>query len=355
MQGRYQLEQQCASLSNLSNLLFKAKKPMCELQQVLNEGVSTILNDARIIELIGTWTPVWGPVVYSTKYETSNQSKSQSERFVPDNVAFVVKTTQFGATTYVISVAGTNSKSMNNICKQDLKVKPADMVKWEDVTKQNVPGKISLGTFIGLTNVLKKLIDINGIASTQLSLLDWIKTSPFESGSEIACVGHSLGAAISSSLAGWLAVTKAAGEVKISAYPTAGPTVGDKEWAEHTFAVLNGNFFGKMNSLDVVPLAWDRITSVKTIYEPYGLLPKLPVRAGLKYLASLVKIENSYHRGPGWTQFEGQFNSKVKDDGKAPFLLQIMYQHLPAYVGPLGYSDYFQLASQIYPQPVDPR
>src|SRR4051812_17363077 len=110
--GRYSLEQQCASLSNLSNLLFKAKKSIHDLQNVLNEGVYTILTDIRITELIGSWTIVWGPVVYSKKHEVLNQAKHHNKRVVPDHVVFVAKTLQFGNPTYVIAVAGTNSKSI---------------------------------------------------------------------------------------------------------------------------------------------------------------------------------------------------------------------------------------------------
>lgn len=348
---RYSKQQQAACLSNLSNLLFKAKRPFHELQEILSTGTQTVLADSRVQELIGEWKIVWGPVVHSVEFDPS---KKTDKRQIPDNVCFVAKTNQNGTPIYLIAIAGTNSKSLReDICNQDLRVRPKNMEDWKKVTgNESVKGKIALGTRMGLTTVLNNLID----HQKSSSLKDWIIAHPFEDGSELITAGHSLGAALSSTLAVWLADTRQVWEgsnICISTYPTAGPTPGDKNWAEHAMETLQGRFYGTYNSLDAVPRAWDRIDTVKSLYEPFGLKPKLPIKTGLRALVALVGKDNPYHRCSGWTMFEGKFNPNAPGKPRAPFMNQIMYQHLLAYIEPMGYQDYFRLQEEIYPRPED--
>ena len=348
---RYPKLQQAACLSSLSNLLFKAKRPLSELQSILSEGTRKILGDERVWGLIGHWEIVWGPVVHSVK---ANPEKGGVKQ-IPDNVCFVVRTTQFGITSYLIAIAGTNSKSLReDICNQDLRVRPCNMVEWSTITGASIPtGKIALGTRLGLASVLEKLID-----PEKGSLKQWLTSYEFERDAELMTAGHSLGAALSVVLAVWLSdcrKTWGGKEVTISTYPTAGPTVGDHLFSTHAMESLQGMFFGRYNTLDAVPRAWDRIDTVKSLYEPYGLKPKLPIKVGIKTLTRLVGKNNPYHRCAGWTTFEGKFNPNAPGKERSPFMNQIMYQHLLAYIEPLGYLEYFKLQEQIYPRPEDGR
>jgi|ERR1712137_152122 len=349
--ARYDKQQQAACLSNLSNLLFKAKRPYAELQQILSTGTKAVLSHNRVHELIGEWNIVWGPVVRSVKYD----DKAKVAKHIPDNVCFVAKTTQFGHDTYLIAIAGTNSKSLKeDICNQDLRVRPVNMVEWSSISgARGQAGKIALGTSMGLKCVLENIVDpIHG------SLTNWLVCNNFAAGSELITAGHSLGAALCSVLAVWLADTRDrwGGEaVDISTYPTAGPTPGDKLWAEHAMKSLNGQFYGRYNTLDAVPRAWDRIDTVKTLYVPYGLKPRIPIKAGIKVIERLVGKNNPYCRCAGWTSFEGTFNPNAPGSPKSPFMNQIMYQHLLAYVEPMGYQEYFKLQEEIFPRPQDGR
>ena len=349
----YTLEQQAASLSSLSNLLFKAKRPYTVLDSIINEGVTKILKDFRVKSLLGEWKIVWGPTIYSAKNE---KKPDPSKSCVPDNVWFVVETEQFGHKTYLIAVAGTNSKSLGqNICKQDLKVKPKDMVSLESITKvSNSNGRIALGTSIGLDIVLNHVTCV-----LKPTLVEWLQSLDCTSETHIITAGHSLGAAIASTLAVYIADTKhliKGGEhIVVTTYPTAGPTVGDRAYAEHAMRTLNGRFYGKFNSLDAVARAWDRIHEVKTIYQPYDLNPKIAIKTGIRFLESLVSDNNPYCREAGWTRFTGEFNPTPKPEGKArlPFIAQVLYQHLAAYIVPLGYQEFYLLQAEIYPRPID--
>merc|ERR1712137_1280858 len=309
--ARYDKQQQAACLSNLSNLLFKAKRPYAELQQILSTGTKAVLSHNRVHELIGEWNIVWGPVVRSVKYD----DKAKVAKHIPDNVCFVAKTTQFGHDTYLIAIAGTNSKSLKeDICNQDLRVRPVNMVEWSSISgARGQAGKIALGTSMGLKCVLENIVDpIHG------SLTNWLVCNNFAAGSELI-------------------------------------TAGDKLWAEHAMKSLNGQFYGRYNTLDAVPRAWDRIDTVKTLYVPYGLKPRIPIKAGIKVIERLVGKNNPYCRCAGWTSFEGTFNPNAPGSPKSPFMNQIMYQHLLAYVEPMGYQEYFKLQEEIFPRPQDGR
>jgi len=355
----YNLEQQAASLSWLSNVLFKAKKPVKELQQCLNDAVKLTLQDVRVRALIGNWEPVWGPCLDNVKYSSSTV-KPENKPVCPDNICFVVKRTDCDPPVYLISIAGTNSKSLENICNQDLKVKKSDMIPWHQIAGGNESsGKIALGTVNGLERIRFQLLDNHSDLNTQMNLDSWLKSHSFEAGSHLVTAGHSLGAALCSTLAVWLADNRSVwgGEqVNISTYPTGGPTVGDNDWAQHAMRTLHNQFYGKANSLDAVFLAWNNLDQVKNLYSPWGLKPKIPVRAGLKALQALPGKPNPYCHEGGWVQFQGAFEPDAAKympflPSRTPFLTQILYQHVPAYIAPLRFQEYFALQAQIYPQP----
>ena len=282
-----------------------------------------------------------------------NKNQGGDKSVVPDNVCFVVRTTQFGRATYLVAIAGTNSKSLReDICNQDLKVKGTDMVQWSSIIEKSGSfGKIALGTNRGLDTILNLLVD-----QKKGNLRNWFINYEFESDAEIITAGHSLGGALCYVLATYLADTRNiwGGEGRmLSTYPTAGPTPGDRTWTEHAVEILDGKIYGVMNTLDAVPRAWDRIDTVEEIYKEFGLKPKLLVKTGVRTLARLPGKPNPYYKGSGWRTFDGTFEPNPPGKPRTPFINQIMYQHLTAYVIPLGYKEYADLQHELFPRPED--
>ena len=351
MNGSYSVERQVASLSFLANFLFKAKRPFLQLESVLKDGIFTLLVEPRIQELIGEWEVVWGPIVYAAPYSRKPGTKVP---LVPDNVCYVVKTHQFDTPTYLIAIAGTNTRSIReNICDQDLKVKGSEMVTWSSIV--HIPGdygKIALGTKNGLETILHRLED-----KQKGSLRRWLYNTHFEPNAKIITAGHSLGAALCTTLAVWMVDTidgwNAGQGVEISTYPTAGPTPGDRMWTSHAMKALENRFFGVYNTLDPIALAWDKIEMVENLYTPYGLTPSMVTKMGIRTLAKLPGNPNPYAKADGWRTFDGDFEPNAPGSSRTQFINQVIYQHVAAYIDPMGYREFVELQKEIFPRPVD--
>ncbi len=234
---------------------------------------------AASTDLIGNWQVVWGPVVYVHGAMLNSEQNGQA-KFTQTNAMFVA----WDGTRYVVAVAATNATSVYDWAIEDFTLTPA--MKWTDALAAWAAGTppeaaasaaapqgdtslfqhkpaITAGTYTGVSYLLQRLPDPN----TGVLLVDWLNTRP-NADAPITVVGHSLGGALSPTLA--LALCDPDGGLlnvkpQVQAYPSAGATPGNQPFADHYFSILkpssgaqswqNWNAVSK-NQFDLVPSAW---------------------------------------------------------------------------------------------------
>ncbi|WP_298427753.1 hypothetical protein [uncultured Kordia sp.] len=280
MKPLYNKTQIIHSLSFASNSAFKkvfedestCKKSYEKLQNFVTEVSKKVFLDETIKKLIGDdWETVWGPVVYSHDHNSSFA--------VADNTmgAYYSKSQNL----FVIAIAGTNSISSYGWIQEDFHVNKTAV--WKDISGKGY-GDISQGTATGL-NILRNTMKYKN-KNLLTGLKDFIIRNDVKL-AEVAVTGHSLGGALSPALALYLSDKQSEWDPKktmnISTYPTAGPTIGvhkvyswpsgetGKSFTDYFEEQIKKNrikCFGIKNSLDIVPLAWNR-TDLATIPSLY--------------------------------------------------------------------------------------
>ncbi len=229
----------------------------------------------------GDWKLAWGPGNFQF---TSSDEQS-------DNAAFVVYSAS--QDTYILAIAGTNPNGKLDWLVEDFMVGPELLVKWPMATEQSklvkptiIPVKevvntdkmISAGTAYGVYYTLTGMVQSQHSPAPDQTLetyLSQLKQSQ-NSTSQLIVTGHSLGGALSPTIANWaqdkLTQTDTKWNGHVFAMPTAGPTPGNAAYAAdwdakfpHRAVTVNpGNIVNYLNVLlynqcDVVPYAWQHI------------------------------------------------------------------------------------------------
>ncbi len=228
----------------------------------------------------GDWSVVWGPCVYTKLAKDATTG-------TPTNSAFVAYSPSQNS--YVVSVAGTNFKSITDWLSEDVNVLPANQVSWSKFNPINLTqltpsteAWIDGGSALGVTDLLTQLFDTSQSANCQ-SLGGFLQNLPnnpdFTTGASLYFSGHSLGGALTQVLPLYLHAALVAvnqGESGKSVWgpvyvlPTAGPTPGNKYFAELFNQTFPGNIAtgfspvpywntDVISNLDIVPAAWNNI------------------------------------------------------------------------------------------------
>lgn len=285
----YDREQIVFSLNMLSNALFNVDSSMTYLETQANEVISSTLNDQKVISKIGKWEIAWGPKIFVSNKETCGNSCAVDNLLVMFRADERNSFAENRPPKYVLATAGTNTLSEFGWFDEDFKVdvlkqwpvasgNPTsfpDLSSLPDVQESTAEDyknavAISIGTQTGVSELLK-------LTSDGMTITDWL-ASEFESSaetSEIAVVGHSLGGALSPTLALLLkeyqSVWNQEKSLRVTTAPTAGASPGTYGFRDHFFNFFDSNtFFGKMNSIDMVPNAWqaDMMEKIPTLYHP---------------------------------------------------------------------------------------
>jgi len=374
----YQKEQIIHSLSFISNAAFGLEFSKKEyLDNFVNEiMVTNVVTNKTFSPYIGDWELVWGPCVYSHD-ATSSFARA-------DNTMAIYYSTTLKL--FVVAIAGTNTVSSFGWAVEDFNV--TEVVAWDSITGTG-QGNIAKGTADGL-NILLTLEDANTKINCVKALGDFIKNKGIEE-AEVAVTGHSLGGALSPALALYLFNKKSTWDngkqIRVSAYPTAGPTIGTAPLSKSKpnfvkyYESLIGtgvdqiDYQSRVNSKDIVPRAWQGsdLETIPTLYNyndptkqeitPVGtpeiVIGTLTAGAALKRIYKQKKfpyiLTRKYQQIAPTIELSGTFNTSIDDKvtqvftgaplyvpskllayipylrNTARFLAQAAFQHTTAY------------------------
>ncbi|MGD1848827.1 MAG: hypothetical protein ACFB10_25835 [Salibacteraceae bacterium] len=249
----------------------------------------------------GDWELVWGPGVFLTP-NTTNFDPSPEQ--YADNSAFVVKSAT--QKMYFVGVAGTNPKSSFDWTMEDLSIAQYVDFKTFDPTLATPPSPTSIDTSID-PNDLTSLVDgakikahsaVSSYITHASAIGVWALVSQLKDNTtgktlgqflkslvplndyRVLFTGHSLGGALSPTLANWFRKANKLADGQVLAMPVAGPSVGsvayqrgvidgwDKHFPSTSIEGTNENNQVKawnhniVCQLDVVPHAWNRLYDV---------------------------------------------------------------------------------------------
>ena len=268
----------------------------------------------------GRWALAWGPAVY--KFAVAD---------LDDNMMYVVRDPK-NAGHLAIVVRGTNGKAILDWLVEDFDVD--DQVSWE---YGNPPSgaKISKGTSEGLT-ILQTMTPASGPVPGQTLGEFLTRQAATNSELQVDVVGHSLGGALSATLALWLVETRStwdpAGKSEIAVYALAGPTAGNAEFAAYSDSRIGASTDRMHNPYDVVPLAWNEesLATMADLYEPLTRADAVE-RGLLDGLRDLVKDKGYSQIKPGEPALPGALNP-----GVSTFADEAGWQHDCGYRCALG-------------------
>ncbi|KAF8598754.1 hypothetical protein BDV93DRAFT_547242 [Ceratobasidium sp. AG-I] len=362
--------QQVFALSLASNAVRYCEGPSEEIQKTLAAKLPSLIHT----NINPDWQVVWGPAVWKHDKSTAEQP--------PDNVWFVAKhpslTFEGGSEhcTYVVAIAATTGEDRKSYDwrYEDFAVgKVVDLLGWiggkEGITARPVSArgfdKSKVWVANGTAKAVHTLANALPTGTGQSSLAEWLKALEPNTGARLIFTGHSLGGALSPTLA--VTLSKA-GYLKnfeaecTLAYPTAGASPGNDRFAHlfqdtfppsgksGTYQVWNQNV---VNSLDIVPHAWctdkSQDLNLQAINTIYGKLPKWGLIAKLyatvKYLCIIAGLSWVTYWPINHSTFHGEAPSPPKTMDE--FENEAEKQHTNAYAK-------FILGSPNLPDPICP-
>lgn len=200
----------------------------------------------------GSWSCTWGPAL--------DESGA--------NLAFVATYTDHATRLPVASVIVTRGTDITSDAWGDL------VQAYEDLgvlSQQPLPW-LSDSSILVAEGTLYALAAINGLQSGGVGLQEYLASSlgnPANERPVLVLTGHSLGGCITTVAAPWLQWSLAQAGVTVPIVPVtfAAPTAGNAAFA---------NYFQQrflyapryVNNLDLVPLAWDNLEGMKSLYNP---------------------------------------------------------------------------------------
>lgn len=336
---RYDQYQQTFALSALANWIGDRRGTQPALQADYQTTLLQTLASADTQDRIGDWQLVWGPQVW----QLPGSSLSGNAMYVAHTDAMP----GIGEA-YVVALSATNPESFYDWFTEDFDVSSvvdftsfAPLLATAPVAakKPVKPGStvISMGAATGVWHLLNMVSPSTALAPNT-GLLDFLQSRD-GSKATVIFAGHSLGGALSPTLATWL---KSNGKLDhfnaVHCYPTAGATPGNGEFTalymqtlpspppgQAPYQIWNADLW---NTLDCVPHAWTvpMLSQIKTLYrndpiKEIDVLVDVAIANTLASTVSYTQIANQRLEGT----LTGIPTTIVQ------FLEQMAHQHTTAY------------------------
>jgi MFS family permease len=284
---------------------------------------------------LGDWELVWGPGLLQVVAGA-----------VPANTMFVARHGHTGE--LFVSIAGTNPFSAYAWLAEDFDVAEVRAWGYGDAPEGVATSR---ATLTGL-RALQGMVPAAGVPGENRTLLEFLEEhfQSLDSPVDITVSGHSLGGALSPTLALWLQDIQdewdPGGLATLSVYSYAGPSPGNAHFADYLEERFGERLQRIYNPLDVVTHAWKvaELAELKALYWP--AIPRDTLWD--KAVNFLIAITN----GISYAQIDPRalaLNGEVKQElllPLAPAMVnlvgQVVYQHTLAY---------FELLGLIYPEP----
>jgi hypothetical protein len=299
------------------------------------ESISDALKN--VPSLSGEWTIVWGPAHHRLPLTVFDE-----------NLMFVVQSTRDPAH-FVVVIRGTNPVSVTNWLLQDFAI--VVQTPWPyDAHPGSLEPKLSKGTARGL-QALQGMKPELGLPGAGVNLYQFLANRVYESGGRelrLSVTGHSLGGALAPTLALWLLDTRQHSDdpdcpgwdrelkTRIEVTAFAGPSPGNKDFAEYYDSKLGERTRRIYNSFDVVPHGWASaaLQKLPSLYDP-DITPdwfmKLLLRAALLLAHGRDYVQIMSRALP----LEGGKVSGVVRE----YMAEMTYQHTAAYSNLLKLGD----------------
>lgn len=320
------------SLSLISNINEGRFGSVDSLQTQATRGVTNLLHNDSLQQLIGTWTPVWGPVTYT------QDLKSNPDSCVSDNTMMLLKgidPSDSTKTLYVLAIAGTVGASSYDWFFEDFDLTtmalwPAKTPGFSNISSFNRPqtssdaaitdtgNYVSRGMATGLNVLFNTMED-----GSKGTLMNYLSTT-FKNSSnsiEIAVAGHSLGGALAPCVALSLMDNQSAWNpalsCKITCYATAGFSPGNENFATYFNQQMGANFQGSCNSNDVAINLYQTSTmnQISTLYD--------------SVIGNCSSLQNQLYM----TEFLNCFSEKIEQFGYTA-----LYQPKDAFTASISYN-----------------
>lgn len=358
----YTFQQQVYSLSQTANISFNKRFPtLGALQTYVTQTSGNLVKSTEAQNLIGDWDTIWGPYTWCN-YAAKNgpTSSDKSDAYYSDNTMML----SYNAANnqYILSIAGTNGISWYGWLVEDFNT--IKTVPWSTLVPNTTAtdARISEGTYTGINILLNEMVSQYPAGGS--NIVDFLKThmATAPAGATMAVTGHSLGGALSPTLATYLKETQSNWDINgvitsISTYPTAGPTPGDRQFAAHIEAEMGANYFAAYNKIDMVPHAWQvsMMLEIPTLYVSCGISKPNFIQKAVDLLVLLTR-GNDYQQAQPLKVLNGtcyktdsqlineiineidpSLEQELKSFGMTDlnnlinFLMEVIYQHTTAY------------------------